>query len=71
LRRSWAYTTSGEPFAHSTGRSGPKEIAERIINHAAGVTTEVERIYDQHRYIDEMRLAMTNYEAHISQLLAA
>jgi integrase len=49
----------------------PSEIGERLINHVAGVTTEVERIYDLHTYIPQMRGAVENYEAHLSQLLAA
>src|SRR5258708_14924764 len=35
-----------------------REIAERLINHAAGVTTEVEQIYDLHTYLPEMRKAV-------------
>jgi integrase len=46
-------------------------IGERLINHVAAVTTEVERIYDRHKYIAEMRAAVANYEAHLSTVLAA
>jgi integrase len=47
-----------------------REIAERLINHAAGVTTEVEVIYDRYTYLPEMRKAAENFDAHIEKLLA-
>jgi integrase len=47
------------------------QIGERLINHAAAVVTEVEAIYDQYTYLPEMRQAVTNYERHLSRLLAA
>jgi integrase len=46
-----------------------REIAERLINHAAGVTTDVEIIYDRYTYLPEMRQAAENFEAHVSTLL--
>lgn len=46
----------------------PAEIGERLINHVAGVVTEVEAIYDRYTYLPEMRRAVTNYEGHISRL---
>ena len=46
-----------------------REIAERLINHAAGVTTDVEAIYDRFTYMPQMRAAMENYDAYISTLL--
>ncbi len=48
----------------------PPEIAERLINHAAAVTTEVEAIYDQWTYLPQMRAAVAAYEAHFDTLLA-
>jgi integrase len=47
-----------------------REIAERLINHAAGVTTDVEIIYDRYTYMPEMRKAAENFDAHIEKLLA-
>ena len=47
-----------------------REIAERLINHAAGVTTEVEAIYDRFTYMPQMRAAMDKYDAHLAVLLA-
>jgi integrase len=47
-----------------------RQIAERLINHAAGVTTDVEAIYDRFTYMPQMRAAMKTYDAYISTLLA-
>jgi integrase len=47
-----------------------REIAERLINHAAGVTTEVEIIYDRFTYMPQMRAAIDKFDAHLSTLLA-
>jgi len=48
----------------------PREIAERLINHVAGVTTDVEQIYDVWTYLPEMRAAVTNFETNLQHLLA-
>jgi integrase len=48
----------------------PREIGERLVNHAAAVTTDVEEVYDVYTYMPEMRTAVANYEAHLTQLLA-
>jgi integrase len=45
------------------------EIAERLINHAAAVTTEVEAIYDQWHYLPQMRTAVATYESHLTALV--
>jgi integrase len=49
----------------------PREIAERLINHAAGVQTEVEAIYDRYSYLPQMREAVERYEAHLLGLMPA
>ena len=49
----------------------PSEIAERLINHAAAVQTEVEAIYDRWTYLPEMKKAVETYENHLSKLLAS
>jgi integrase len=48
----------------------PREIAERLINHAAGVQTDVEAIYDLWHYLPQMREAVSNFESHLATLLA-
>jgi integrase len=47
----------------------PPHIAERLINHVNGVASDVEQIYDQYRYLDEMRIAMNNYERFLASIL--
>jgi integrase len=46
-------------------------VGERLINHAAAVTTDVELIYDRHTYIKEMRVAIESFDAHLSTVLRA
>ena len=48
----------------------PREIAERLINHVAGVTTDVEQIYDVWTYLPEMKQAVLSFEAHLQTILA-
>lgn len=43
-------------------------ISERMLNHITG-QTELERTYDQHRYLEEMREAQERYEAHLCKIL--
>jgi hypothetical protein len=47
----------------------PSEIAERLINHAAAVQTDVEAIYDRWHYIPQMQQAMVAFEEHVRFLL--
>jgi integrase len=47
----------------------PPHIAERLVNHISA-QTDVEIIYDQYKYLPEMREAMDNYEAYLSRLFA-
>lgn len=47
----------------------PSAIAERIINHAAAIQTDVEAIYDRWHYIPQMRGAVSAFEEHITGLL--
>jgi integrase len=46
------------------------EIAERLINHAAAVQTDVEAIYDRWHYLPQMRQAVSAFETHFKALLA-
>jgi integrase len=47
----------------------PSAIAERIINHAAAVQTDVEAIYDRWHYIPQMRVAVEAFDLHFRSLL--
>ena len=48
----------------------PSDIAERLINHAAAVQTEVEAIYDRWHYLPQMRQAVLAFEEHFKALLS-
>jgi integrase len=48
----------------------PPEIADRLINHAAAVQTDVEEIYDRWHYLPQTRAAIRTFEAHFTELLA-
>jgi integrase len=48
----------------------PSAIAERLINHAAAVQTEVEAIYDRWHYLPQMREAVEAFERHFKSLLS-
>jgi integrase len=48
----------------------PAEIAERLVNHAAAVQTDVESIYDVYHYMPQMRDASLKFEDHLQALLA-
>jgi integrase len=46
----------------------PREIGERLINHAAGVATDVELVYDVYKYLPEMREAADRLERYLTEL---
>jgi len=50
-----------------------KVVLERILNHVTGSTalsiTPLGRIYNRHLYLDEMRAALTRWEAEVLRLL--
>lgn len=45
----------------------PPHIAERLVNHISA-QSDVEVIYDQYKYLPEMREAMDNYERYLAAL---
>lgn len=49
----------------------PREIGERLINHAAGVATDVELVYDVYKYLPEMRVAVGKLEQYLEELARA
>jgi integrase len=67
----WTLHDLRRTFRSKHGEIGtPREIAERLINHAAGVTTDVELVYDVWTYLPQMREAAERYEQHLETLLA-
>jgi hypothetical protein len=53
-------------FRTGLGRLGVQpHVAERLVNHISS-RSEMEAIYDQHLYLEEMRDAMNRWEHHIA-----
>lgn len=46
----------------------PPHIAERLVNHVSA-QTDMERIYDQYRYMPELKLAVANFEKEMTKIL--
>jgi integrase len=68
----WTLHDLRRTYRSMHGQIGTRpEIAERLINHAAAVQTEVEAIYDRWTYLPEMRKAVEAFEHHVTKLLAA
>ena len=42
---------------------------ERLLNHASGTISGVAAVYNRHSYMDEMRAAVTAWEAKLQTLL--
>jgi integrase len=49
----------------------PPHVTEALLNHKTGSRSPIQRIYDRHTYLPEMRAAVARYEAHLAQLCAA
>lgn len=47
----------------------PIHVTERILNHTSGTISGVAAIYNRHSYFEEMKSALTLYEAHLQSLL--
>jgi len=53
-------------FRTNLGRLGVvPHIAERVVNHVSA-RSDMERTYDLHRYLPEMRDAIEKWEAHLT-----
>jgi integrase len=67
----WTLHDLRRTFRSKHGEIGTdRTIAERLIGHAAGVTTDVETIYDRWTYMPQMREAIERFEKHLDILLA-
>lgn len=47
----------------------PIHVTEKLLNHVSGTISGVAAVYNRHSYLEEMRLAMAKYDAHVSGLL--
>ncbi|MEX2375459.1 MAG: tyrosine-type recombinase/integrase, partial [Dehalococcoidia bacterium] len=46
----------------------PVHVTEKLLNHVSGTVSGVAAIYNRHTYMDEMREAITKWEAWLSAL---
>lgn len=49
----------------------PITTVEALLNHKTGSRSPIQRIYDRHDYMPQMRAAVLAYEAYISRLISA
>jgi integrase len=57
-------------FSSTLARKGaPIHVTERLLNHVSGTISGVAAIYNRHTYLDEMRLAQAQIEAHLENAL--
>jgi integrase len=49
----------------------PIHVTEKLLNHVSGTLSDVAAVYNRYSYADEMRQAVTAYEAHIAKLIKA
>jgi integrase len=65
----WTLHDLRRTFRSNMARLGvAPHIAERLVNHISA-QTDMERVYDQYKYLPEMRLAMQTYEDWFSSLI--
>lgn len=48
----------------------PIHVTEKLLNHVSGTISGVAAVYNRHSYVEEMRAAMTAYDAYAMALLA-
>jgi integrase len=66
----WVLHSLRHTFRTIHARIGtPPHIAERLVNHVSS-RSAIEKIYDHHTYMPEMRAAVERYESHIRALIA-
>ena len=54
--------------ANKRGRRYRYYISASLLNHKTGTRSSIQRIYDRHTYLPEMKLALENYERHLAKL---
>ncbi len=65
----WTLHDLRRTFATIHARIGtPPHVAEALLNHKTGTRTSIQRVYDRHTYLPEMRVAMSNYDRYLAEL---
>ena len=66
----WTLHDLRRTFSTIHARIGtPPHVTEALLNHKTGTRSPIQRIYDRHTYIPEMRVAIDNYDKHLTTLL--
>ena len=46
------------------------DIQEALLNHKSGSRSSIQRVYDRYDRLEPMRIAMRNYEEHLTKLFS-
>ena len=66
----WTLHDLRRTYATIHARIGtPPHVTEALLNHKTGTRSPIQRIYDRHTYLPEMRTAIAKYEAYLNDLL--
>jgi integrase len=66
----WTLHDLRRTFRTNLGRLGvAPHIGERLVNHISA-RTDMEQVYDLHKYLPEMREAMNRWESHLRTILS-
>ena len=69
--RHWTLHDLRRTFSTLHARIGtPPHVTEALLNHKLGTRSPIQRIYDRHTYIPEMRAAIKNYEDYLKKIAA-
>lgn len=64
----WTLHDLRRTFSTIHARIGtPPHVTETLLNHKTGTRSPIQRIYDRHTYIPEMKLAIECYERHLAE----
>ena len=67
----WTLHDLRRTFATIHARIGtPPHVTEALLNHKTGTRSPIQRIYDRHTYLPEMRAAMSNYDRYLTDLFS-
>jgi len=67
--KDWTLHDLRRVFSTRVAAYAQPHVLERILNHSAGQISGAARIYNQFQYMDEMREAISRYEAWLSHIL--
>ena len=68
----WTLHDLRRTFSTVHARVGtPPHVTEALLNHKTGTRSPIQRIYDRHTYLPEMRNALRAYETHLGSIFAS